>query len=139
MLRLKTTTRKSGSAPSINMTPMVDVVFLLLIFFLLTSMAISSPVLDLHLPKAAHAENDAERAGLQIVIRKGGQVEIDRETVGLVHLERTLETKLAARPETRVLLSAAEKAPFGVFVRVIDTLQGLNHKHLAIVTQEAVP
>ena len=134
MLRLKAAARQNGAAAPIDMTPMVDMVFLLLIFFLLTSMALTQPVLDLNLPRATQSESMAENEGLQIVIRKDGQIEIDHEAVPAREIERVLEKKLAAMPGKKVVLSADEKAPFGLFVQVLDSLQGLNHNNLAILT-----
>jgi len=143
MLRLKQAARQSGSsagsAASMNMTPMVDMVFLLLIFFLLTSMALSPPILNLDLPSAAHADTESEGEHIEIVIRKGGEIEIDQETVPGNQWEGVLKKRLATTPETKVLLSADKAAPFGLFVEVLDTLHGLNHPHLAILTQKEKP
>ncbi len=135
MLRLKLSIRQGASAPSINMTPMVDMVFLLLIFFLLTSMAMRPPVLDLSLPQADHAEKNLGREDLQIVIHKAGQIEINRKPVRRSQLQAELKAQLAAQPEKKVVLSADAQAPFGVFVSVIDTLHALNHHNLAIASQ----
>lgn len=121
--------------PSINLTPMLDVVFLLLIFFLLTSIAVTQPVLNLSLPTAVHAEKGEEGDAVQVVIRKGGSIEIDQETIALKALETTLQQKVGDHPEKKIVISADREAPFGLFVRLLDTAQGLNLKNMAILTR----
>jgi len=135
MLRLKSSWHQAGSAPSINMTPMVDMVFLLLIFFLLTSMAITQPLLNLTLPKASHAEKSSGGEGLQILIRKSGNVEVDQEPIAIDHLETRLKQKVTGNREKKIFLSADENAPFGLFVQVLDILQGLKLNKLSILTE----
>ncbi len=135
MLRLKSTARQSGPTPSIDMTPMVDMVFLLLIFFLLTSMAITQPVLNLTLPKASHSEKSGGGEGIRLVIRKWGTVEVDQEPIAINGLDARLKQKVADNNEKKIFLSADENAPFGLFVQVLDILHDLKLNKLSILTQ----
>lgn len=135
MLRLKSALRKTASDAMINMMPMIDMVFLLLIFFLLTSIVVTQPVLDLSLPRASHSEAMEGEKSIQLVIRKGGQIEIDHETVRLEALEGILKAKIPGVTKRKLLITADREAPFGIFVQVLDRVQGLGLKDLGILTE----
>lgn len=135
MLRLRSSRAATGSPPSIDMTPMIDMVFQLLIFFLLTSIFASRPVLDLVLPEAEHAKTGGEREAVHLFIDREGRLFVDQETVPKEALRAVLEKKLEGAPEKTILLSADQSAPFRLFVHVLDVTQGLGLHDLAIVTE----
>jgi len=121
------------------MMPMIDMVFLLLIFFLLTSIVAHEDVLDISLPKATRSEAPAEDGVLQIVIRKGGQVELEHLPVSLEDMADILKSELhseaAGGRRRKLLLRADREVSFGRFVQVLDRLQGLDVDDLAILTE----
>lgn len=135
MLRLKSAPRQSGSEAMINMMPMIDVVFLLLIFFLLTSVVVTQPVLDLSLPRATHSEPMKKGQVIQILIRREGQIEIDKKIIRLDALERFFKTKIQSGEHPKLLMTADQKAPFGIVVQILDLLQGLGLRDIAISTR----
>ncbi|MFQ5949554.1 MAG: ExbD/TolR family protein [Nitrospiria bacterium] len=135
MLRLKSGQQHTGSPPIINMTPMIDMVFLLLIFFLLTSIFVSRPVLDLTIPEAANSTTQEKGKEIRLFIRRGGEIEIDREEIALENLATVLRTKVERDQKKTLFLSADQDIPFRLFVRVLDVAQGLDLSDLAIVTQ----
>ncbi len=134
MLRIKTTHLTTESSPGINLTPMLDVVFLILIFFLLTSVISVKPVLDLNLPQAGSARSVPDKQELQIVIYKNGNLELEGETVSLSNLEKRLRENTTQAPGKSLRVSADEAAPFGKFIKVLDIVQKLKLDHLEIVT-----
>lgn len=135
MLRLRSSQREKEFTPSIDMTPMIDMVFQLLIFFLLTSIFASRPVLDLVLPEAEHAKAGGEREEVRLFSDREGTLFVDQAAVPKEGLRAVLEKKLESGPKKTVFLSADRSAPFRFFVHVIDVTQGLGLQDLAIVTE----
>lgn len=135
MLRLRRSQTARESVPSIDMTPMIDMVFQLLIFFLLTSIFASQPVLDLTLPKAEHAKAEDHKEEVRLFIDREGALFVDQQSVPKEALSAVLKEKLERGPKRTLLLSADQAAPFRLFVHVLDVTQGLGLQDLAIVTE----
>ncbi len=138
MLRLKSSRIETGATPSIDMTPMIDMVFQLLIFFMLTSIFASQPVLDLALPKAEHAKVDDQKEEVHLFIDREGALFVDQTAVPKEALRAVLKEKLEGGSKKTLLLSADQSVPFRFFVHVLDVTQGLGLRDLAIVTDPLV-
>jgi len=110
------------------MTPLVDVVFLLLIFFLLTATYIN-PSMDLTLPKAETAEFDDHTNPYTIEIGQDGSFTINQEPSSLEDL-----TKIPLGSD--VLLLEDKAGPYGVFVEILDTLRKTGLTKISIMTDE---
>ena len=80
----------------LDLTPMIDVIFLLLIFFMLTSIY-SKPVIPLNLPEGASAEKE-ERESLEIAIDRDGVITVDGSQVELASLEDRFSHVLVGDP-----------------------------------------
>lgn len=113
---------------SIEMTPLVDVVFLLLIFFLLTTSYIN-PSMDLALPKAETSQVDDHMNPYTIAITQDGSFTINQEPSVLQDIGKI--------PLGSDILLLEDKAgPYGVFVEILDTLRKYGHTKISIVTDE---
>ena len=93
--------------PQIDLTPLIDCLFMLIIFFVLT-MSFSKPVLEVMLPQAAHGEVSRERNDLLLSVKKDGSLWLGSESTTLEGLSAALD----AAPE--------REAPFAKFVEVMD-------------------
>ncbi len=133
MLRLVRSQPKS--IPSMDMTPMIDMVFQLLVFFLLTSIFASQPVLNLMLPEAKSAKNDDQERTICLSIQKEGRVFIDQEEIPMGELRSALLKWAEKDQKKSILLSADQDVPFRIFVSVLDVIQNLGLLDLAIVTR----
>src|SRR5690606_41805970 len=108
MLKMNLRSRNKVSA-DFSMSSMTDIVFLLLIFFMLTSPAITPEALDLILPKAKGKTTNV--SNLSVSITKDLQVYIDNERVSQSALENTLQQKLAGVEDPTIILRAEEGVP----------------------------
>ena len=116
--------------PSIDLTPLIDTIFMLLIFFIMTT-TFSRPVLDIILPASSEAEASAEKREQVISIKADGSLHyegrmIDRSEVDAI---------LAERPEALLNLYVDQKAPFEAFVEVVDIAKGRKGGRFVISTQ----
>jgi biopolymer transport protein ExbD len=115
----------------INVTPLVDVVLVLLIIFMVTATYIVRASIEVDLPRAAHG-GEAVGTVLSVVLTKDGQVFLD----GVQRTEDALVARtrdaVARDVETRVIISADRGALHGAVVRVIDLVRGAGVTRFAI-------
>jgi biopolymer transport protein ExbD len=101
-----------------SMSSMTDIVFLLLVFFLLTSPAITPNALDLILPKAKGKTSNVQKASVSIT--KDGAYYVNKERVSEYSIESELKKVLAGQDEPTIILRAEEGVPIEDAVFVMD-------------------
>lgn len=104
--------------PEFNMSSMTDIVFLLLIFFMLTSTMVTTNALDLVLPKAK-GKTDSNQ-NISVSINKDLQVFIEKEPVAEAELESKLLALFAGKEDKAIVLRAEEGVPIEKAVNVLD-------------------
>ncbi|MCB0454743.1 MAG: biopolymer transporter ExbD [Aequorivita sp.] len=109
-----------------SMSSMTDIVFLLLVFFLLTSPAITPDALDLILPKAKGKTSNIQKASVSIT--KDGAYYVDKERVSEYSIESELKKVLAGQDEPTIILRAEEGVPIEDAVFVMDIANKNNFK-----------
>ncbi len=105
-------------SPEFSMSSMTDIVFLLLVFFLLTSPAITPEALDLVLPKAKGKSSNVQN--LSVSITNKLQYYIDNERITQSRLESALVSKLKGTNEPTIILRAEEGVPIEKAVSVME-------------------
>lgn len=109
-----------------SMSSMTDIVFLLLVFFLLTSPAITPDALDLILPKAKGKSTNQRRASVSITNK--GAYYVNKERVSEYNLEKELQKALAGQDTPTLILRAEEGVPIEDAVFVMDIANKNNFK-----------
>ena len=117
--------------PQIDLTPLIDCLFMLIIFFVLT-MSFSRPVLEIILPEAKNAEEHTERRELVLAVQADGSVWLGDEKTDLKGLAAALD----ADPENLLNIFMDEKAPFASFVSVLDLAKVKRSGRFVISTRE---
>ena len=119
--------------PEVQLSPLIDVVFLLLIFYAVTTQFVSDQRLKLDLPEAKTAEevgrSREERAPI-VKIAKDGSIWIDDLEIAPENLEERLTEIVQRRPEQTVILKGDEGADYGVVVHVLDTARAVGAKSI---------
>ncbi len=127
----------SGGFSSINVTPFVDVMLVLLVIFMITAPMLIKDIIDIKLPKTA--TSDGQKAELiGIAINKDGQVLLNGTLVDDENLKSKVKEMLAVNPNTQGVISADVELPYGKVVRVIDQLKlaGLDKFAVQIEKEE---
>ncbi len=118
-------------SPEFNMSSMTDIVFLLLIFFMLTSTLVTVNALDILLPKAeGKTENNKAVA---VSITKGLDFYIDREKVAENQIEQSLLSLLSNQENPTIVLRAEEGVPIEKAVRIMDIANRNKYKVILAV------
>jgi biopolymer transport protein ExbD len=116
----------------VNMTPMLDVVFIMLIFFIVTASFVKESGLDVNRPDAATAEKK-ERGNILIAISETGQIWVDKRQVDPRALRANIERLHAENPQGAVVIQADEESKTKLLVLVMDAarLAGVDNVSLA--------
>lgn len=117
---------------SLDLTPLIDVIFNLLIFFVLTS-AFAQPAIPLSLPEAETGKVFENKA-IRIMVKNQQELFIDGRPVLLAGLYPELAAVYAKQPEKELELASDKGVPFGVVVEVMDVAKKAGAKNLAVVT-----
>lgn len=124
-------TRPKKSGLSLDMTPMIDIVFQLLIFFMLSSSFVT-PALRLTLPKAV-LNDKPEAEQIVVSVDKQGDVFINTVKSSMTELKSVLEEKLARDSKKSVHIRGDQDMPYKFFVEVMDTARQAGAKQVNIV------
>jgi biopolymer transport protein ExbD len=123
---------KKSNKNRLNIIPLINVVFLLLIFFMLTSTAVQQGM-KVELPQAETAE-DNEVKLTRLTIAKNGDLEIDSAKVSLEMLGERLQEKMANR-EKKLMIEADRDLEFFQFGDVLDRVQAVGITDFVIATE----
>jgi biopolymer transport protein ExbD len=131
--------RGRGTEPYVDMTPMVDCVFLLLIFFMISTTFVETPGLTIKLPESTAQTIAREPKELKIYLDKGGQIFHQERPVTLEQFKVLLREPGAAAGQTTFLLLADREARHGRVVMLMDLAQEAGFGKLAIATEQRRP
>jgi biopolymer transport protein ExbD len=113
--------RRAGEEADINITPMLDIVFIMLIFFIVTTSFVKEIALDLNRPSSEPREEKEISEVITIRIAANGQIEVGERMVDIRAVRANVEGELATRGfDTAVVVIADRSADSGLMVRVID-------------------
>ncbi len=121
----------SNTGNSVNMTPLIDVVFILLIFFVVTSSFVKESGIDVNRPSAQTAVRK-ERGNIIIAVNRDGEIWIDKKRSDLRSVRPQVERFKAENPEASVVILADEDSRTGVMVEVMDQVRLAGVSNVAI-------
>ncbi len=119
----------------INLTPMLDVVFIMLIFFIVTASFIKEAGIDVNRPDAPVTESKPEDANILVVINANDEIWIDRRLIDPRALRANIERLHAENPEGSVVIQANKKSTNKVLVWVMDSSRTAGVYNISIADQ----
>jgi biopolymer transport protein ExbD len=119
----------------INITPMLDVVFIMLIFFIVTASFVKEAGIDVNRPDAETAVRQ-ERANILIAISENNEIWIDQRMVDPRALRANIERLRAENPEGSVVIQADKKSVTETLVLVMDSARQAGVYNVSIAAQE---
>ncbi|MFO7764820.1 MAG: biopolymer transporter ExbD [Pelovirga sp.] len=131
--------RKVSDSPRIDLTPMIDVVFLLLIFFMISTTFIERPGVSINLPEGGAQQLTAEKKEIQVYLTEEGEIYLQREPVTLSALNTYFESLDRDTTKDMTFLLMADKAArHGGVIAVMEIARRNGIKRLAIATDKSV-
>jgi biopolymer transport protein TolR len=130
--------RSEGPRPfsDINVTPLVDVMLVLVVIFIITAPLMASSI-KLDLPRAEAAKPNDTPKFVTLVVDKSGQIFLDEKPATLAELTQGLAQAAALNPETEIQLRADEGVAYGRVVEVIGLAQKAGLSRIGFVTDPA--
>ncbi len=128
--------RKRREDPRIELTPMVDVVFLLLIFFMISTTFVQTPGIDVKLPESSSQSIEREPKDVKVYLSTAGAIYINDERLDWEAAEERLTAYGEKAKETTFLLLADRQTRHGDVVRLMDLARAAGFGKLAIGTEE---
>ena len=119
----------------INITPMLDVVFIMLIFFIVTASFVKEAGIDVNRPSAQTAVKQ-EKANILIAISETGEVWIDRRKVDIRQVRANIERLHAENPQGSVIIQADKKSQTETLIQVMDAARQAGVFNVSIAAQE---
>lgn len=118
----------------INMMPLIDMIFILLIFFLVTASFVRESGVEVNRPEAATAENK-EAAGMVVGITQAGSIFIDGQEVDLRRVRGLVEVFLVENAHGGVIIDADASCPTGRMVAVLDQCRLAGAENIAVAAR----
>lgn len=117
-----TQSNQESAAESVNLTPLIDMVFILLIFFLVTASFTKESGIDVDRPTAKTAARE-EQGSMVIGVSKDGEIWIDSQKIDMRAVRAHVEHLHAQNPEGTVIILADQSARTGTTVEVLDQVR----------------
>ena len=130
--------QSTEQGPEVDLSPMIDVTFLLLIFFVLTTSLTQERKVEIRRP-SAESSAPAGPAPVRVALDAQGVVYLEGQRVAPWLLQRRVEQTLQGADDRDVLLVADERVPSGRLVEVIDQCRLAGARDVAIASQEGGP
>ncbi len=124
-------TRREEEDAVIDMTPMLDIVFIMLIFFIVTTSFVKEAGIDVQKPKAANASAKPS-ANIFIAVRENGEIWMDKRMVDVERVSANIEKLLAEQPTDIVIIQADKGAKHGTVVKVMDAIKDAGIDKISI-------
>jgi biopolymer transport protein ExbD len=118
----------------VNLTPMLDVVFIMLIFFIVTASFVKEAGIDVNRPNAATAERK-EKGNILVAISEDNQIWIDRRQVDPRALRANIERMHAENPNAAVVIQADEESKTKLLVLVMDAARMAGVTNVSIAAE----
>ncbi len=132
MLNQNSFDQEEGSEDGINISPLIDIVFILLLFFVVTSVFIEETGVEVHKPDSKQSQS-LDRKSIFIAIAANGSIHYGGQEIGLYGIGPTL-AKLALSPDQPVVIQADGQATTQVLIAALDEVKAAGIENVNVAT-----
>jgi biopolymer transport protein ExbD len=116
---------------SINITPMVDVILVLLVIFMVTANFLKKESININLPKVQAADPNVAES-VQVAMTKSGGILLEGKDIQIASLIKNLERESKIKPNMRLTLSADESLPYGKITELMGIIRKAGVTRIAL-------
>ena len=128
--------KRKKDESEINITPLLDIVFIMLIFFIVTTSFVKEISLDVNRPTKSPVKEQKRSEVISVRISAEGQVFVQERLVDIAAVRANIESNLAIKPSASVVVVSDRDADAGVLVRVIDQSRLAGAKNVSLAAQK---
>jgi biopolymer transport protein ExbD len=136
MINVRQSIRGSQKTTEINMAPLIDLVFLLLIFFLVTTSFVKETGIDVQRPRASTA-SIKEAGNILVGISADGRIYLDSKQIDVRSVRAHIERSLAENPEGAVVIVADKQSITDTVIRVMDQCRLAGARNVSIAASRS--
>ncbi|EGA66240.1 biopolymer transporter ExbD [Vibrio brasiliensis] len=119
----------------VDLTSMLDIVFIMLIFFIVTSSFVRESGVEVNRPTASNVVSQKE-AGIFVAITSANDIYIDKRIVDVERVQATIEHLILDKPDASLVIQADEHAYSGTVVKVMDAAKGAGVRNIALAAEK---
>ena len=131
MLNITAARRQRRQAVELNIAPLIDMVFILLIFFLVTTSFVKETGVEINRPVASTAVSK-EKTNILIGVTKGNRIFMEKREIDIRAVRANVERALAENPEGEVFIVADKESNTGIVIKVMDGCRIAGAKNVAV-------
>ena len=131
MINTRKSIRRAGKTSGMNITPLIDMVFILLIFFMVTTSFVKETGIDVQRPAASTAVLK-DKGNILIGVSSDGRIFLERKQIDVRSVRAHVERCLAENPEGGVVVVADKTSHTGVVIRVMDQCRMAGAKNVSV-------
>ena len=128
------TSQDDDVVSDINITPLVDVMLVLLIVFIVTAPLLTNSV-KVNLPKAAPTQSTDQNKALVISVKPDGTIFLDKDPVKLENFEQAITQRKNANSKLALNLNADETVPYGTVAKLLASIERVGVEKLSVITE----
>ena len=133
---MKRRIKKQNEESEINITPMLDIVFIMLIFFIVTTSFVKEISIDVNRPTKSPIKEQKKSDVISVRILDSGQILIQERLISLDAVRANIESSLALKPQASVVVVSDWDADAGLLVRVIDQSRLAGASSVSLAAQK---
>jgi biopolymer transport protein ExbD len=138
LINITTARRGNRNAVELNIAPLIDMVFILLIFFLVTTSFVKETGIDVNRPTASTAQLQ-NKGNILVGVSEAGRIFFEKRPIDLRSVRAHISRSLSENPEGAVVIVADRKSDTGVIVQIIDQCRLAGAKRVSIAATKPTP
>ena len=128
--------KKNREESEINITPMLDIVFIMLIFFIVTTSLVKEISIDVNRPTKSPIKEQKKSEVISVRISGEGQIFVQERLITLDAVRANIESNLALNPQATVVVVSDREADAGFLVKVIDQSRLAGARNVSLAAQK---
>ena len=128
--------REEKELISINITPLIDIVFLLLVFFMLATSFIQKSTIEVNLSSGKTIKIDNEKNTAIVILNKKGLIYLNNKLINVTNIRKEINNIVEKNPKYRILIKSHKKIPVQKVIRLIEEVRLAGTDNIKLVNLE---
>lgn len=127
---------KVETQPRLMIIPMIDIIFFLLVFFMISTLSmVEQKTVPVNLPQAASAKNDLSKS-ITLTVQANGTILFDQEDIPSALLEKRIRLEMQKNPDPHIILRGDKDAAYGQVISAFDALKQAGAQKISVAVEK---